>query len=130
MVATQLTRMLARNLESSPAASEIVAVAEILTDDLHAWGFADKDRDRISHAINIAGRSYDRWPTPHRIKNCIPTQSDWEWKLKKSVPKLSNEILKIEKDKRIACKNKYMKIIRGINNGLSTNSTKGIIKGR
>ena len=110
MAGKELTRMLARNLDYAPSADELPIVAEVLADDLFAWGFTDDDTDRIAHAINMAGRQSSRFPTCHNIKECIPKRIEWE--PEPPLIEQSEETKAAEREKKIKTKNRAMKEIK------------------
>lgn len=115
-VAKGLVVMLARNMEYAPAADEIPIVAKILTQDLVNMGYADCDSDRIGHALNLAGRNFDKWPSTFQIKSSIPARRDWEWKPDvKRLPE-SEERRKKEKDRRFEVAKPYMQKMKLILN--------------
>ena len=56
--------MLARNLDNSPAADDILMVASVYHDDMVAHGLTDDDAERVGNAFEIAGRRAQRFPRP------------------------------------------------------------------
>ena len=67
-----MVRMLARNLDSSPAANEIGLVASTYHDDLVRMGFTDEDADRVRGSFQTLGVSISRFPTVAMILAAMP----------------------------------------------------------
>lgn len=68
----ELVRMLARNLDNSPAASEIHYSVSVYEDDLRHRGLTDDDADRVKAAFDGLGPSITRFPTSHDILEAVP----------------------------------------------------------
>lgn len=70
----ELARMIARNLEGSPAADEIVHVASVYADDFRNRGLTDDDAERIQAAFRLIGGKVTRFPPPAQILECLPAR--------------------------------------------------------
>src|SRR3990167_5278688 len=64
--------MLARNLDFSPAASDLPFTIQVVYADLSAHGLTDDDCGRVEHALNMIGRTCQRWPTTKTIIDSLP----------------------------------------------------------
>lgn len=68
----ELVRMLARNLEGCPAASEIGFSVSVYEDDLRSRGLTDADSERLKAAFEALGPTVHRFPTPADILAALP----------------------------------------------------------
>lgn len=59
----ELVRMLARNLDNAPAASEIQFSVSVYEDDLRHRGLDDDDAERVKAAFDSLGPTVTRFPT-------------------------------------------------------------------
>lgn len=64
--------MLARNMDFSPAAEDLPFTIQVIYQDLCDHGFGDDDCSRIEHALNMIGRTCQRWPTTKTIIDSVP----------------------------------------------------------
>ena len=71
--------MLARNLESSPAAEDLAQIAEVLEHDLVRAGLGHMPDEAIVRALNNIGLEVVRWPCTAQIISKVRT-THVEWK--------------------------------------------------
>ena len=73
-VSKELTRMLTRSLDNSPAADEIHLFADTLSNDLYSLGYNENYIERIEDALNFFGRNSNKWPTTKDIVETIKSR--------------------------------------------------------
>lgn len=74
MLSQELVRMLARNLDHSPSATEIQYSVSVYEDDLRQRGLTDADADRVKAAFDAIGPEAVRFPTPRDLIRAIPAR--------------------------------------------------------
>lgn len=76
VVRKELTRMLARQLDHTPAAEELQFTIQVMTDDLKQRGLTDADAERVTQAFIVLGPQTQRWPTARMVLECLPPRQE------------------------------------------------------
>jgi hypothetical protein len=71
-VMQEMVRMLARQLDSAPAADELPFTAQVMVDDLKHYGLSDGDSNRVMSAFIKLGPLIQRWPTSKTVIEALP----------------------------------------------------------
>lgn len=82
VVAQGLFKMLARQLDYSPAAEELPMTVQVMVEDFQTYGLTDVDADRVEAAFMFLGPRIQRWPTARTVIEALP---------KKPAPKLLSQ---------------------------------------
>jgi hypothetical protein len=59
-------------MDFSPSADELPANVSVMYDDLVDWNLTDEDAGRVEQALNIIGRTCNRFPTPWTVREALP----------------------------------------------------------
>lgn len=88
-VENEIVRMIARNLEGSPAASESAEVAGVYCDDFENRGLTDDDAERVKAAFDALGPQVTRFPPPAQVLQCLPAKTPPKMIEQKSNPEVA-----------------------------------------
>lgn len=72
IIMQEMIKMLARQLDCSPAADELPFSAQVMTDDFIRIGLTDSDAERVSEAFQRLGPRVQRWPTSRMVIEALP----------------------------------------------------------
>ena len=74
VVATELTKMLARQLDYSPAAEDLPLIIQVMVEDLRRVGLTDNDAERVQAAFGAIATNVGRWPTMYMVREHLPAR--------------------------------------------------------
>lgn len=69
-----LMRMVARQLDYTPAADDMGAICKVYISDLKNYGLSDDDAPRILQALEYLACRTNRFPTPKMIVDALPSK--------------------------------------------------------
>lgn len=76
VVQKELSKMLVRGVDYSPAAEDLPSVTRVMIDDLIRLGLTDQDASRVEQAFSTVALHIGRWPTAFMIRENLPKRSD------------------------------------------------------
>ena len=94
VVATELTKMLARQLDYSPAAEDLPYNIQVMVEDLRRVGLTDTDAERVQSAFADIATNVDRWPTMYMVREHMPGRQHTRKELPAPAPRRIMEHLK------------------------------------
>ena len=72
VVTMELTKMMARQLDYTPAAQDLPYTIATMTEDLKRVGLTDDDVGRIQAAFGNIAINVGRWPTTYMVREHLP----------------------------------------------------------
>ena len=94
VVAMELTKMLARQLDYSPAAEDLPYNIQVMVEDLRRVGLTDNDAERVQAAFGAIATNVGRWPTMYMVREHLPGRQPAHKELPAPAPRGIMEHLK------------------------------------
>ena len=94
VVAVELTKMLARQLDYSPAAEDLPLIIQVMVEDLRRVGLSDYDAERVQAAFGAIATNVGRWPTMYMVREHLPGRQHTHKELPAPAPRGITEHLK------------------------------------